>query len=300
MNNTNFQKHSDDEIIDFYIELKGDVQYVEFFLDYYTKAFIDFCQDHEDFDEDPKNLALKSAQNFYFPIFHQNLQKGHSAKWAHEFAISIEDGDRQIFETYQIIKNIDRIWAQNELIIYCKSLGVNDPVYHNYFIYLMDDGEGFLRGSEKVALYYEHFNNSILKGKSVLFAHIYAHEQSFNEYRDSYCEAYAWAFEECILKSKSIQFRDYFIEAFAHAIANNYSEFSKAQIDKDFSFFVNPIIAEGQAREYCDFHQVENRDRFIWTYVNQFTNYYAEQSNKVQLIDKQIDDSILRLTLEKI
>lgn len=295
-----FPQHSNEELIKVYFQLKGDDEFANYFIEYYSTAFNDYSNEPDE-GEAPMEMALDLVVNTYFPIFLDQLKKGHSAKWAHEYAISSEEGDQLIYDTFQIIKKIDQLWAQNELIVHCKSFGITDPIQVNKFIFLMDGpyGEGFIDGTQKAQLYFENFNKAIAKNKSVLYAHIYAEEQSTDEYRDSYCDASAWAFEQCVKFNKPESFRNSFVDMFSERIANQYSDFEEALNDEIFYYYVNPLIAECQAREYCHRNKIDKPDSFILTYVNKFENYYADQELKLQSVEKDIDEIILEKSLLK-
>lgn len=300
MEKATYTQHSNEELIKEYFQLKGDDEFANYFIEYYTTAFNDYSKEPIE-RETPMESALYLVVKIYFPIFLDQLKKGHSAKWAHVYAISSEEGDQLIYDTFQTIKKIDQLWAQNELIILCKSLGITDQIQINKFIFLMDGpyGEGFIDGTKKARLYLENYTKAISKNKSALYAHIYAEEQSTDEYRDSYCDASAWAFEQCVQFNKSESFRNSFMNNFSEIIANQYSDFEEALNDELFYYFVNPIIAECQAREYCRANKVDNSNSFILTYVNRFENFYAQEESKLQSVEKDIDEIILEKILKK-
>jgi len=294
MEKATYTQHSNEELIKEYFLLKGDDEFANYFIEYYKTAFNDFCNELYE-GETPMESALDLVVKIYFPIFLDQLKKGHSAKWAHEFASSSEEGDQLIYDTFQTIKKIDQLWAQNELIVLCKSFGITDQIQINKFIFSMDSpyGEGFIDGTQKAHLYFENYNKAISRNKSVLYAHIYAEEQSTDEYRDSYCDASAWAFEQCVKFNKSESFRNSFVDMFSERISNKYSNFEEALNDQIFYYYVNPIIAECQAREYCRSNKIDKPDSFILTYVNKFENHYADQELKLQSVEKEIAEIIL-------
>lgn len=294
-----YTKHTLEELVNSYSEVKGDAEFVNYFIEQYNQAFDDFIGDDEE-DDIPSVRALKFCFKYYLPIFLEQLQKGHSAKWAHEFTFSCEEEESIINSNFHEIKKIDPLWAQNELIILCKSKGITDPMQVNYFIYLIDEG-GMLyeRAIQRSAAYLDIFKSELAKGKSFLCSQIYAKEKASDYNNDTYCRAYAWAFEQTVLKNKSENFRINFLHEFAEVIDENYSDFEEALKDDDFSIFINPIIAAAQASDYINNHEVENSQKFISLYVDIFVNSdFLYQSPFLQ-IDKDIDEEVLTLTLDK-
>ena len=295
-----YTKHTEEELINAYSKVKGDPEFANYFIEQYNQAFNDFVIDVEDSDEAPSIRALDFCFEYYMPIFLEHLDKGHSAKWAHEFAFSCEEEDSIICNIYQEIKEIDHLWAQNELIIHCKSLGITDPIQVNYYINLIDEGGEHERGIQRSETYLDIFNRELSKGKSFLYSQVYAKEKAAGIYAEIYCKAFAWAFEQIVLKNKSESFRNIFTYDFAEVIAENYHDLEQAMNDEDFCFFINPIIAEAQATDYINTHKVENPKKFKTLYVDIFENFNALVESPLLQIEKDIDDEILKLTLEKL
>jgi hypothetical protein len=291
-------KHTREELVSAYAEVKGDAEFVDYFIVQYNQAFDDYIG-NEDEEGTPAERALHFCFEFYMPVFLEQLHKGHSAKWAHEFAFSCEEEDSIIYNTYHDIKKIDPLWAQNELIIHCKSLGITDPMQVNYYINLIDVGVLSEKAVQRSKNYIDTFNKELLKGKSFLYAQVYANEKAAGLYSEIYCRAYAWAFEETVLKSKSESFRNIFTYDFAEIIAENYSDLEQAMNDDDFYFDVNPIIASAHAKDYIETHQVENPEKFRTLYVDIFQNINALDQSPLLQIEKDIDEEALKLTLEK-
>lgn len=294
-----YTKHNAEELINAYSQIKGDAEFANYFIEQYNQAFNDFVTDVEDSDELPSIRALNFCFEYYMPIFLQQLDKGHSAKWAHEFAFSCEEDYAIIYNIHQEIKKIDPLWAQNELIIHCKSVGITDPIQVNYYINLIDEGVLSERGVQKSETYLDTLNSERSKGESFLYSQVYAKDKSSGIYTDIYCRAYAWAFEQTVLKNKSECFRNLFTYNFAEVIAENYNDLEKAMNDEDFYFFINPIIAEAQACDYINTYKVENPEKFKTLYVGIFENSNDLEESPLLQIEKDIDDKILKLTLDK-
>ena len=291
-------KHTVEELVNAYSEVKGDAKFVEYFIEQYNQAFTDYIG-NEDEEGTSAERALNFCFEYYMPIFLKQLDKGHSAKWAHEYAFSSEEQDSTIYNIYQEIKEIDPLWAQNELIMHCKSLGITDPMQVNYYINLIDVGVLSKKAVQRSVNYIDIFNKELSKGKSFLYSQVYANEKAAGLYSEIYCKAYAWAFEETVLKSKSESFRNIFTYDFAEIIAENYHDLEQAMIDDDFYFYVNPIIASAQAKDYIETHEIENPEKFITLYVDIFQNINALDQSPLLQIEKDIDEEVLKLTLEK-
>lgn len=295
-----YTKHTEEELINAYSQIKGDTEFANYFIEQYNQTFNDFVIDVEDSDELPSIRALNFCFEYYMPIFLQQLDKGHSAKWAHEFAFSCEEEDSFIYNIYQEIKEIDHLWAQNELIIYCKSLGIIDPIQVNYYINLIDNGVHSEKGIQRSETYLDILNRELSKGKSFLYSQVYANEKAAGLYAEIYCKAYAWALEHTVLKNKSESFRNIFTYDFAQVIAENYHDLEQAMNDGDFSYLINPIIAEAQATGYINTYKVANPEKFKTLYVDIFQDFYALDESPLLQIEKDIDDEVLKLTLEKL
>lgn len=296
-----YTKHTEEELIKAYSQVKGNAEFVNYFIDQYNQAFDDYVIHIEDSEEMPPERALNFCFEFYMPVFLEQLHKGHSFKWAYEFSTSPEeDVDSVISNTYDLIKKMDSLWAQNELIIYCKSLGITDPMQVNYYINLIDAGyRSPKEGIEKSGIYVDIFKRELAKGKSFVYSQVYANEKASGQSSESYCKAYAWAFEQTVLKDKSEYFRNVFTLDFADYIAETYHDFEEAMKDEDLYIFINPIIAEAQANDYINTHKIENSKRFSNLYVNLFLSIYHSHEWLVLLMVKDIDKEVLKLTLEK-
>lgn len=300
METPTYTKHTGEELINAYSQVKGNAEFVNYFIEQYNQVYNNFVIDIEDSDETPPVRALKFCFEYYMPVFLQQLAKGHSAKWAHDFAFSCEEDDSIIYNNYQEIKEIDPLWAQNELIIHCKSLGIIDPMQVNYYINLFENGADPEKCVERSETYLEILNRELSNGKSFLYSQVYANEKAAGLYADIYCKAYAWALELTVLKNKSESFRNIFTFDFAEVIAENYHDLEQAINDDDFSYFINPIIAEAQATDYINTYKIENSEKFKTLYVDIFKDFYVLDESPLLQIDKDIDDKVLKLTLEKL
>ncbi|MCF6142351.1 hypothetical protein L1S34_13725 [Flavobacterium sp. K77] len=294
-----YTRHTVEELMNAYLKVKGDAEFSNYFLEQYNQTFNDFVIDVEDSDEVPSIRALNFCFEYYMPIFLKQLDKGHSAKWAHEYAFSSEEEDSIIYNAYQDIKEIDPLWAQNELIIHCKSLGITDPMQVNYYINLIDVGVLSEKAVHRSETYIDIFNKELSKGKSFLYSQVYANEKAAGFYSEIYCKAYVWAFEETVLKSKSESFRNIFNNDFAEVIADNFNDLEQAMNDDDFYFYVNPIIASAQVKDYIETHIVENPEKFRTLYVDIFEKINTLDQSPLLQIEKDIDEEVLKLTLEK-
>lgn len=293
-----YTKHTLEELMNAYSQVKGDTEFANYFVEQYNLAFKDYIG-NEDEEGTPAERALNFCFEYYMPIFLQQLDKGHSAKWAHEYAFSSEEEDSIIYNAYQDIKEIDPLWAQNELIILCKSLGITDSMQVNYYINLIDVGVLSEKAVQRSETYIDIFNKELSKGKSFLYSQVYANEKAAGFYSEIYCKAYAWAFEETVLKSKSESFRNIFTCNFAEIIADNFNDLEQAMNDDDFYFYVNPIIASAQAKDYIETHEVENPEKFRTLYVDIFQKINTLDQSPLLQIEKDIDEEVLKLTLEK-
>nr|WP_315146204.1 hypothetical protein [uncultured Flavobacterium sp.] len=294
-----YAQHTVEELVKAYVEVKGDAEFVDYFIVQYNQAFDDYIG-NEDEEGTPTERALHFCFEFYMPVFLEQLHKGHSAKWAHEFAFSCEEEDSIIYNNYHDIKKIDPLWAQNELIIHCKSLGITDPMQVNYYINLIDVGHRSPAGGiEKSGMYMETFKRELARGKSFLYSHTYAKELISDENNHVYSEAYAWAFELCIQKNRSENFIYTFVHEFANVIEEKFDCLDEAMNDEDFSFFINPIIAEAQAIDYIKTHEVENPEKFISVYKDIFTDFNHLDPSPLLQINDDIDEEVLKLTLKK-
>ncbi|MBQ0909750.1 hypothetical protein KBJ98_13635 [Flavobacterium sp. F-328] len=295
-----YTKHTLEELVNAYSEVKGDAEFANYFIEQYNQAFKVYTGNVDE-EGTPAERALNFCFKYYMPILLQQLDKGHSAKWAHEFASSSQiEEDVIISEAYDEIKKNDTLWAQNELIILCKSLGITDPMQVNYYINLIDIGVLSEKAVHRSKAYIDIFNKELAKGKSFLYSQVYANEKAAGFYSEVYCRAYAWAFEETVLKSKSESFRYIFTCNFAEIIAENYHDLEQAMNDDDFYFYVNPIIASAQATDFIETHEVENPEKFRTLYVDIFEKINTLDQSPLLQIEKDIDEEVLKLTLEKL
>lgn len=216
-------KHTNTELIEIYTNHKGDNLHAEYFIAVYENAFEDFYenQDWEDENESVKEHTLKFCLKLYLPIFLKYLKIGHHPIWANEIADSAEDEAKAIIITYHKLKKENPELAKKELEIYVNSLS-NDESFIKYYIFLME--HDFEKNLEERAFnYVKIFKEQIANGKSEIYAHEYADcSVSTMRYSKSYCEAYAFGFDESIKAGKDENLSRIFANKFSDFVVNGF------------------------------------------------------------------------------
>ncbi len=151
-------------------------------------------QDEECFDEesteDDNVLTSIDITNKYITYYVAEIEKGHSHKWAHEYAQWVNCRS----ESYAVISAFDSLPKEDrekELIIYANSID-KDPIFVKRFIFLFNMGEP--NAKEKAQDYCYAYHSCISNGKSEIYAHAYADAVNDDRYT-KFCEIYADAYE---------------------------------------------------------------------------------------------------------
>jgi hypothetical protein len=293
------KKHTIDELKSIYIWFRGDDVGLTYFIEVYEELFQNsektdtFCPDYAD-------DVLDDCIVSYLKFFLKHINIGHSMVYADKRAKDFIDEDENmcVYEAFLKVFEIDPLLAKNELILYCRTKGWTDPIQVNFFIHMMGQGE-YDNLSEKSQKYYKSYLSKIRKGKSELFAQVYADYSLTDDFGDCYSEAYAWAFEKAVNAKKSKEIINEYCRSFAYEISDQSNKFEEAFKDKDFNFYHNKVIARIQAIEYLKKNEdIEDRKRFIYLYENTFINtvsinrYYHD-------ISEEININVLKETLER-
>ena len=225
-------KHTDKELLDFYIDHSGTEEHASYFLNKYSVIYQDIMND-PDYLEEGEVLhteALNHTNEFYLKKFLELIKNGHSPDWANLRSSNSEMEEGALGETYNSFKGKDSEEAKKQLEIYCTSVGKDDPIFIQYFIQLFNEGEYYdaVVNSDN---YVKAYKKQIAAGKSDVFARTYAESSSTGEYSELFCYAHADAYEKAILEGRSEKYAAVYSYKYAEMIANTYSNYSDKEED---------------------------------------------------------------------
>ena len=134
-------KHNEKELIEIYNKKCKITKYASYFVNFYNICFDEIEEDDGFLEEGEikKEAVLSYSIEFYLNKFAEQLNNGHSIEWANIIARNNDFQEDAIKDAYFILRKIDIIKANNELLIYCKSIGQTNPVFTNYFIQNFDN-----------------------------------------------------------------------------------------------------------------------------------------------------------------
>lgn len=238
-------KHTNEELTEIYSSYKGDKIHAEYFLKTYETSYDDFEKD-EDWEDESESLeehTLNFCLEFYLPIFLKYLKIGHNPSWANEIALSCEDEQIAVLDTYHKIKKENPAFAKSEIELYGKSLS-NEERFIKYYLYLMEH-DYVIDVEKRAANYTKLFKEEIVSGKSEIYAHEYADNRVSSEgFSEFYCEAYATYYEKSLNEGKSKEYAEIYAEKMGDYLANNFSNLSQIKNDFDFDVFHEQILKE--------------------------------------------------------
>jgi len=282
------------KIAEFYLKEYGSMNHFEYVRNELIEATSEFKKTSEDnyYEE-----TYSFITDIYLPIYIEKLNKGHSSFWSHKAACTSEDFEGYyLSDLYAEIKNINALWAINEIILHCKNNNYTDPIFINYFIYLMENKEGLDISNtfKKSEAYKNSYLESILKGRSTLYASNYASKKAQLDSSDSYCDAYAYAFENAYSVGKSVEYCDIYAEKFGDLVADKIQDLELTLNGEFYYFHLSIIIGEMQAIEFMKSNKVGNGfySQFVFLFESKYRNLDLKSS-----ITDPIDDEILQKTL---
>ena len=192
---------------------------------YYKNLQDEECFDEESTEEDNVRTSI-DITNKYITYYVAEIEKGHSHKWAHEYAQWVNCRS----ESYAVISAFDSLPKEDgekELIIYANSID-KDPIFVKRFIFLFNMGEP--NAKEKAQDYCDAYHSCISNGKSEIYANAYADVGS-----EKFCEIYADAYEcainhgmrddeACVFGDFCIDAADFGFWRMLHDFKNKYKE----------------------------------------------------------------------------
>lgn len=238
--------HSDEDLKKIYLKESGTEEHSEYFIRKYHEIYTD-VEDDESFLEDGeilKDAVLKYSIEFYLKKFLELIQNGHCLEWADALAEHIEsEEERTIGETYLKLKKNDPELAKEQLEVYCKSLGKDDPLFVEYYIYLLDEHEPY-DAVKYSGNYVKAYREKIAEGKSETFSKAYADIMSIEEYSKDWCFVQAEAFERAITEGRSQLYAGVYSEKYVQMIFNNYNSYFKVEKDDYYDYLHQKVLDE--------------------------------------------------------
>ena len=285
------------KISDLYINLLGSNKYFDFVLKEIDEAIIDFEKTEENYLE----KTYSHVKDIYFPIFIKKVKEGHSGFWANKAATLYEEfEDMQLSEVYKEILAINKLWAKNELFLHCKNNYNTDPLFLSYFEVLMTNVEGFDLNNSfgKAEEYKNKYTEAISKGKSLLYASLYASKSARLDNSDSFCDAYAYTYEQAYILGKSLDYCEIYAEKFGDLVVDKMQDLELILNDEHYYFYLTTIIGEMQALEYL-WNREDKSVILGKAFIKYYTYLFEDKNRNLELtpsIKDPIDNDVLQKT----
>ncbi|WP_282017702.1 hypothetical protein [Salegentibacter mishustinae] len=238
-------KHSDEELKKIFKNKSKSEQHVQYFVKKYKEVYVD-VEDGDGFLEEGeilKDAVLKYTLEFYLDKVLSLTKNGHTPEWADHNADHLESEEVAVGEAYMKLKKQDPIAAKKQIGIYCKSLGKNDPLFTEYYTYLLDEHEPY-DAVEYSENYVKAYRKKITEGKSEIFAKAYAETKSTDRYTDFYCTIRAESYEDAINDGKSENYAWIYSDKYGQMIVNHYSSSSEIENDEYYDYLHQKVLDE--------------------------------------------------------
>jgi hypothetical protein len=298
-------RHTNAELIDIFIQKNIPAQFHSRFIAEYERIFNEFYEEAKDWpdedygeDESVQREALDVTFMFIEP-FLQQIEIGHSEEWAEIVAQYSADYEYVAFDyAYKGVYEKDPAKAKEELLIHCKYLN-GDEHFVRYLLYLFQCGEVYSDPFTKAKEYSDIYKKQIKLGKSALYSHEYADLMAWGEYVESYCDAFATAYDQSLQAGKSDDYARRYAYMYSDWIGNNYSKLSEALNDIDFEYWDEKMIGNMKGWEYATENNLSDIESFVKIFENIHINtYYADEPLSPKMSNEEIDKMILNKALE--
>lgn len=238
-------KHSDEELKKIFLKETGTKKHSEYFIKKYYEIYKD-VEDDDGFLEEGeilKDAVLAHTIEFYLNKFELLIQAGHNPEWANQVADHSESDEVAVGEAYLNLKKQDLEKARKQLEIYCRSLGKSDPLFLEYYTYLLDEHEPH-DAVEYSENYVRAYRKKIVEGKSEIFAKVYAEFMSYNDRSKNWCHVQAEAYERAINEGKSDNYAFVYSEKYVQMIFNNYGSPPAIEKDEYYEYLHQKVLDE--------------------------------------------------------
>ena len=261
-------KHTEKELIDIYTDVKGDALYVKYFIQFYEVCLNEFeiDNDWEEEDENIEEHTLKFCLKFYLPFFIKFLKVGHGAIWSDEIARLIEivqDStvrsyivEDPFIDTYKKIKKENPELAWKEINIHSNSLSTDD-IFKKYFLFLVEN-EDYKDIENRTFNYVKEYREQISLGKSEVYALEYARLIASRNLSKTYCEEFAFAYDNAINENKSIEYATEYAEKYASELVDIKRRYGFSDDKKMIGFAIEKINDYMKAWEYTTNNHSQN------------------------------------------
>ena len=290
--------HTKYELVDLYSQMEYPMEYFVKFEANYQKHYSMLYSEMKDYEDDDSEddetiggVALQYASE-YVNKFMAQLNMGHSEKWAHLVAESVEfDEDQTVEEAYSSMFLEFRELANQDIRLHCKSLD-GDEFFEKHYLFLFESRETWNNPREEAAEYSRIYKQQIANGKSEIYAHEYAYLMSKNDFVEIYCDKYAYAYDKALSDGKSKDYAILFAEMYGDGAANH-EEREHRDIPE---FWEEEIFAHMKGWEYATNNDLS--DKFVVIYKNVYMNaIYADEPDKIPW--DRLDEYVLEEALKR-
>ncbi|MDD3285892.1 MAG: hypothetical protein PHI14_00160 [Bacteroidales bacterium] len=298
-------RHTNTELIDIFsqknipakLHSRFIAKYDEFFDNLYEEEKDWFDEDYGE-DESVQRDALDVTFMFIEP-FLQQIEIGHSEEWAEIVAQYRADYEEVAFDyAYKGVYEKDPEKAKEELLIHCKYLN-GDEHFVRYLLHLFQCDEVHSDPFTQAKEYSDIYKKQIKLGKSAEYAHEYADLMARDEYVESYCDAFATAFDQSLQAGKSEEYARRYAYMYSEWVGNHYGKLSDALKDSNFAFWNEKMLGNMRGWEYATENKLLDTYSFAKIYEDVHINtYYADKPLSPKMSNDEINKMILNKALE--
>jgi hypothetical protein len=295
------KKPNPKELIEIYIDLKGDDEYSEYAIAHYEQTFKDFESDNDYNNEDDllnlHDYTLFHCLRLYVPSFLKIIRKGHSAKWADRMYYEYDNGDDPFITTYHHISKENPELALKEITLHCNLIS-KDEIFQKYYLFLIEN-QCFKRTEERTIEYVQIYKEQIARGKSAVYAHEYCNLMSSGIYHNIFCEEYAYAYDKAINEGKSESYARKFAQEYGDALVDIKTRYGISEDEKLIDFAIEKVNVYMTVWEYNEEHKLKDFKSFAAIYEKiHFDTYYTYEISP-EGIKEEIDLEILEKALKQ-
>lgn len=241
------------------------------FYEYLEHYFTELDEDGE-FETTEDVASSFNSVKEYFLIYQKAFHEGFSKAWCKTWAKKqTEYSPDNIFkECYEASREQNPELVDIDFQLFCKSHN-DDELFIKQLKRLIENvrSSGVLPIEEEAALYSGIYKEQIAKGKSQVYADVYAAHIADGSISTEYCEAYAFAYEKAINEGKDETYTLLYADKYAHEMVN----YGGGSGDKHLEYLTLKVHGEMTGWDYARKHKIEHATVFIENYQSAFLNY---------------------------
>ncbi|MFD0976563.1 hypothetical protein [Salinimicrobium gaetbulicola] len=261
----------------------------------------DFLRDLEysnDIEKDDTPHTLLEVPRDFINHYIKCREEGFGKTWSMtraDLKIMMDDNG-VLFKCYEKVAATNKDQALKDLQVFCKTQK-GDEIYTEFLIDRVINDDYARRPIENLAANYSKiYKQQIDGGKSEIYARKYADLMYGDEYQEIYCEDYAFAYEESLIKGKSEEYAELYGEKYASELINVKGRAGIYDDEESLEFARDKAKAFINGWEYATENKIKEQKIFIDCYCNAYLNtIYSDEWNSI----KELEEVVLKKALEK-